>query len=117
VVQDVDHADGLLGVDRDAALVIAACAPGEIDPMVRLCRHHGVPVMLWHRQGAGGTTTGALLELTGGDWRRDLREAVRRQRFTARKDDRMLGAHLALLWEDPRWDPRTAGLAEPAPLP
>ncbi|CAG7597855.1 conserved hypothetical protein [Actinacidiphila bryophytorum] len=117
VVQDVDHADDLLGEDRDAALVIAACAPGEIDPMVRLCRHYGVPVMLWHRQGAGDGTTGALLELTGGDWRRDLREAVRRQRFTARKDDRMLGAHLALLWEDPRWDPRTAGLAEPAPLP
>ncbi|NUS10464.1 MAG: hypothetical protein HOY69_03480, partial [Streptomyces sp.] len=114
VVGDADTADELLGEDLDAALVVAACAPAEIDLVVRLCRHYGVPVVLWHRQGEGGAT--ALLEIVGPDWRRSLREEVRRRRLKARGDERKLGAHLALLWEDPRWDPRTAGLAEPVPL-
>ncbi|MFI0721678.1 trypsin-like peptidase domain-containing protein [Streptomyces sp. NPDC021224] len=114
VVGDADDADELLGEDLDAALVLAACAPAHIDQVVRLCRHHGVPVVLWHRQGDGDA--GPLLELVGHDWRRSLREEVRRRRVKARNDDRKLGAHLALLWEDPRWDPRGAGLTEPVPL-
>ncbi|MFI0898607.1 trypsin-like peptidase domain-containing protein [Streptomyces sp. NPDC020983] len=114
VVGDAESADELLGEDLDAALVLAACAPSEIDRVLGLCRHYGVPVVLWHRQGEGDA--GALLELVGDDWRRSLREEVRRRRVKARNDERKLGAHLALLWEDPRWDPRRAGLAEPVPL-
>ncbi|MFI0940253.1 trypsin-like peptidase domain-containing protein [Streptomyces sp. NPDC021020] len=114
VVGDADDADELLGEDLDAALVLAACAPADIDQVVRLCRYYGVPVVLWHRQGEGDA--GALLDIVGHDWRRSLREAVRRHRVRARNDDRKIGAHLALLWEDPRWDPRRAGLAEPVPL-
>lgn len=113
VVGDADSADDLLGANLDAALVVADCAPAEVDPVVRLCRHHGVPVVLWHRHGEGGAE--ALLGLVGDDWRHSLREEVRLRRLKARHDERMLGAHLALLWEDPRWDPRTAGLSEPAP--
>lgn len=113
VVGDADDADELLGEDLDAALVLAACAPADIDRVVRLCRHYGVPVVLWQRQ--GGADADTLLELVGDDWRRSLREEVRRRRVKARNDDRKLGAHLALLWEDPRWDPRRAGLAEPVP--
>jgi len=112
-VHDRDDADELLCIDQDAAFVIAACPPGQVDRMVAMCRYHGVPVVLWHRQAAGEEAARALLELVGDDGPRDLREEVRRRRVKARKDERLVGAHLSLLWEDPRWDPAEVPLAEP----
>lgn len=137
VVHDRDSAEGLLGEDPDAAFVIAACPTDEVEYMVAVCRYFGVPVMLWHRQAAGEEAARALLELATGDGAagddrgragaggqgaaadgpKDLRERVRRRRLKARHDDRQLGAHLSLLWEDPRWDPPEVRLAEPEPLP
>ncbi|WP_433891724.1 trypsin-like peptidase domain-containing protein [Streptomyces sp. CA-111067] len=124
VLDDVDSADDLLGTDLDAAFVIAACPPDDIDAMVRVCRHYGVPVVLWQRKRVAAEDAGALLELAaddagtllelaGEDWPSTLREGVRRHRVKARADEQHLGAHLALLWEDPRWDPRRARLTEP----
>ncbi|HEY5837165.1 hypothetical protein [Streptomyces sp.] len=125
VLHDADSAEDILGEDLDAAFVIAACPPDEVDRMVAVCRYYGVPVMLWHRQAVGEEAARTLLELAAGDGAggpaadgpKDLREKVRRRRLKARRDDMASGAHLSLLWEDPRWDPRTALLAEPGPGP
>ncbi|MEW2519885.1 trypsin-like peptidase domain-containing protein [Actinacidiphila alni] len=113
VLHDVEDAEDALGEDLDAAFVIAACPPRDVNMMVQMCRWFGVPVVLWHRQAAGEDAARALLELVGDDWPQDLREQVRRRRHKARRDDRHLGAHLSLLWEDPRWEPSRARLTEP----
>jgi hypothetical protein len=114
VVPDVDAAEDTLGDDLDAAFVISVCPPEEVNTMVRMCRWFGVPVMLWHRQAAGDDAARLLLDLVGDGGPGDLRERVRRHRHKARRDDQHTGAHLSLLWEDPRWDPRRVQLAEPA---
>jgi vWA-MoxR associated protein C-terminal domain/Trypsin-like peptidase domain len=113
LLSDLDSAEDVLTEHPDAACVVAACPPDDIDAMVRLCRHYGVPVMLWHRQAGGREAARALPAMVTEDWPLNLREEVRRRRLKARGDDQHVGAHLALLWEDPRWDPRTAGLVEP----
>lgn len=115
VVRDMDDADDLLGDDLDAAFVIAVCPADQVDRTVRLCRYYGVPVVLWHRQAVGDDAVRVLRDLVGGDGPRGLRETVRRRRFKARKDDKLPGAHLSLLWEDPRWAPADIRLSAPAP--
>ncbi|MFD5015389.1 VMAP-C domain-containing protein [Streptomyces chartreusis] len=111
----LDHrtADSVLTRRNEIALVIACCPPDERDLALALCRYLGVPVVLWHRGAHGTDTADELRTVVPEDWRRHLREEVRLRRAEAPDDSTHMGAHLALLWEDPSWSPPRQRMAHP----
>ncbi|GBP98872.1 hypothetical protein SSP531S_02650 [Streptomyces spongiicola] len=113
VVHDQESADSTLTNKREIACVIAACPPEQRERTLALCRWFGVPVVLWHRDAHGPQAADALLPVVREDWPTSLREEVRRCRAEARHDTAHVGAHLALLWEDPSWTPPQPRLSTP----
>lgn len=113
VVHDPDAADSTLTSRRDIACVLACCPPEHLDRTLALCRWLGVPVVLWHRGSQGADAADVLRPVVQTDWPHTLREEVRRQRAEARNDTTHVGAHLALLWEDPSWTPPQPRLSIP----
>ncbi|MGW2683571.1 VMAP-C domain-containing protein [Streptomyces sp. NPDC001414] len=111
----LDHrtADSVLTRQDEVALVIACCPPEERNAALALCRYLGVPVVLWHRGAHGTDAAEKLRTVVPEDWPRRLREEVRLRRAEAPQDTTHMGAHLALLWEDPSWAPPRQRLAHP----
>ncbi|MGQ4361742.1 VMAP-C domain-containing protein [Streptomyces sp. SAS_272] len=113
VLRDLHTGNGSLTNSREIACVVACCPPGQHDSTLALCRWLGVPVILWQRGTHGPDTAEALRDVVSGDWPHTLREAVRQQRVQAMFDSTHMGAHLALMWEDPGWTPSRQRLANP----
>ncbi|MEW2400264.1 hypothetical protein [Streptomyces sp. NPDC046862] len=113
VVLDEGAANNTLTDRRDIACVIACCPPEERDRTLALCRWLGVPVVLWHRGAHGQEAAHALRAVVREDWPHSLPLEVWRQRAAALNDTAHMGAHLALLWEDPRWQPPEPRLSNP----
>lgn len=113
VLQDQHTANRILTKQDDIACVIACCPPEQRDTALALCRYLGVPVVLWHRGEHGPDTAEALRAVVPEDWLRSLPEEVRQRRAEALHDTTHMGAHLALLWEDPSWAPLLPRLANP----
>ncbi|MER7483983.1 trypsin-like peptidase domain-containing protein [Streptomyces sp. NPDC126510] len=111
----LDHrtADSVLNRQDEIALVIACCPPEQRNAALAMCRYLGVPVVLWHRGAHGKDAETALRTVVPQDWPRRLREEVRLQRAEAPEDTTHMGAHLALLWEDPSWAPPQQRLVHP----
>ncbi|WP_037665899.1 VMAP-C domain-containing protein, partial [Streptomyces afghaniensis] len=101
MLHDLNTANGILTSNREIACVIACCPPGQHDSTLALCRWLGVPVVLWQRGAHGLDTAEALRDVVPEDWPRTLRESVRGRRVQAMFDTAHMGAHLALMWEDP----------------
>ncbi|MFI7020893.1 trypsin-like peptidase domain-containing protein [Streptomyces sp. NPDC050164] len=114
VLHDLNAANGTLTSNREIACVIACCPPGQHDSTLALCRWLGVPVVLWQRGAHGLDTAEALRDVVSEDWPRTLRESVRGQRVQAMFDTAHMGAHLALMWEDPGWSPPRQRLTSPS---
>ncbi|MEV5546722.1 trypsin-like peptidase domain-containing protein [Streptomyces sp. NPDC052309] len=113
VVHELRAADGTLSKRSEIACVIACCPPDQRDGTLALCRHLGVPVVLWHRAAHGPDAAEQLRAVVHDDWPHSLREQVRQRRAEALHDSLHMGAHLALLWEDPGWSPPRRRLANP----
>ncbi|GAA2279223.1 hypothetical protein GCM10010415_54560 [Streptomyces atrovirens] len=113
VLHELHSANGTLSKRSEIACVIACCPPDQRDGTLALCRYLGVPVVLWHRAAHGPDTAEALRAVVHDDWPHSLREQVRQQRAEALHDTLHMGAHLALLWEDPSWSPPRRRLANP----
>lgn len=113
VMLDHHTANSVLTRQNNIALVIACCPPDQRDGALALCRYLGIPVVLWHRGAHGTDAAEALRTVVPEDWQRRLREEVRLRRAEAPDDTTHMGAHLALLWEDPSWIPPQQRLAHP----
>ncbi|CAM5264631.1 VMAP-C domain-containing protein [Streptomyces aurantiogriseus] len=113
VLHDVPAENGTLSSRHEIACVVACCPPDQHDDALALCRYLGVPVVLWHRSAHGPDTAEELRAVVPDDWPHGLREEVRRRRAEALYDAARTGAHLALLWEDPSWEPPRQRLANP----
>ncbi|MFC7266498.1 VMAP-C domain-containing protein [Streptomyces lutosisoli] len=113
LLHDLEAANGTLTQREEIACVVACCPPDRHDDTLVLCRWLGVPVVLWQRSAHGPDTAEALRAVVPENWPNSLREEVRRRRAEALHDTAHMGAHLALLWEDPSWAPPRQRMAHP----
>ncbi|MFF6994692.1 trypsin-like peptidase domain-containing protein [Streptomyces sp. NPDC008313] len=113
LLHDLDAANGDLTRREEIACVVACCPPDRHDDTLVLCRWLGVPVILWQRGGHGPDAAETLRAVVPENWPDSLREEVRRWRAEALHDTAHMGAHLALLWEDPSWAPPRQPLTHP----
>ncbi|MGW0944795.1 VMAP-C domain-containing protein [Streptomyces sp. NPDC002623] len=113
LLHDLEAANGTLTEREEIACVVACCPPDKHDATLVLCRWLGVPVVLWQRSAHGPGTAAELRTVVTQNWPHSLREEVRRRRAAALHDTTRMGAHLALLWEDPSWAPPRQRLAHP----
>ncbi|MET0237246.1 MAG: hypothetical protein ABW224_21530 [Kibdelosporangium sp.] len=116
---DLNSLRGLTSFFEQHANVVALMLsvpplPGCLDELVVGMRA-GIPVAVWHRHGSQDeefvTTVKAFLHAAGSAYLLDRVQAVRAAAF-AEPDQRHPGAHLTVLWDDPR---RTVVPDRPAP--
>ncbi|MGW7721285.1 VMAP-C domain-containing protein [Streptomyces chartreusis] len=102
VLCDEDDVEDYIARETSVACAVLSCPAGQRTALLKLCRYLGLPVALWHRSAHSDDTARAVSALIGARWADTLPDDVRQQRLSARKDNTHLGAHLALMWDEPR---------------